>query len=221
MAVAFFDLDRTILDCNSGRLWLAREWREGRIGLRDAAWGAWWIAAYSVGYGSIEEVYDQAVATLAGTTEADIEARTERWFAEEVRDRIRPGAATVLEQHRARGDTLVLATSSSIYAGRAAARAYGLEHVIAATFQVDAKGVFTGAVDEPAAGRHKAERAARWASERGVDLAESTFYTDSYADIDLMRLVGRPVAVHPDPRLRREAQSCGWTIADWSTPEGS
>ena len=37
MRLALFDLDRTLLDCNSGRLWMEYEWREGRIGVGEEA----------------------------------------------------------------------------------------------------------------------------------------------------------------------------------------
>ena len=49
----------------------------------------------------------------------------------------------------------------------------------------------------------------------GVDLSRCTFYTDSMSDLPVLEAVGRPVAVHPDPRLRREASRRGWEIADW------
>ena len=35
------------------------------------------------------------------------------------------------------------------------------------------------------------------------------------ASLPVLEAVGRPVAVHPDPRLRREALRRGWPIERW------
>jgi phosphoserine phosphatase len=52
--------------------------------------------------------------------------------------------------------------------------------------------------------------AERFAAEYDVDLAASTFYTDSISDLPLLERVGQPVAVNPDLRLRRLARRRGW-----------
>ena len=51
----------------------------------------------------------------------------------------------------------------------------------------------------------------------GEDLAEASFYTDSYSDLSVLEAVGSPVAVHPDPRLTRIARKRGWRIERWDT----
>ena len=214
MSAALFDLDRTLIDCNSGRLWIASEVRDGRMSYRDAAWGAGWMLAYSIGYADIDEVYGKAVATLSGEQEDELRRRTHTWFSARVQHRLRPGAAEALARHRARGDRLVLATSSSLYAAEAARDAFGLDDVICTRFEVrDA--VFTGRIASSAFGDHKAERAAEWAEGAGVRLGSCAFYTDSVSDAALMRRVGRPVAVNPDPRLTRMARARGWEVVDW------
>ena len=54
------------------------------------------------------------------------------------------------------------------------------------------------------------------ASERGVSLEHCAFYTDAYADLPLLEVVGRPFVVCPDPKLRREAERRGWPVLWWS-----
>lgn len=215
MKAALFDLDRTLIDVNSASLWMRHEWDAGNLGVRDVAWGAWWIAKYSLGLGAgMDDAYEQAVATLAGKSEEDVDARTRRWFDEMVRDHLRPGAKEALAQHREAGDRLVVATSSSPYAARAAADAYGLDEVISTRYEV-VDGVFTGRVEAPAYGDGKAERIAEWAQASGLDLAEATLYTDSMTDLAALELVGHPVAVNPDRRLAAVAAERGWPIVDW------
>ena len=214
---ALFDLDRTLLDCNSGRLWMQHELRAGNIRLRDAVWASWWLARYSFGLESgLEDVFAAAVQGLKGQAEGELDLRTRDWFASQVRHRLRPGGAARLEAHRATGDVLVLATSSSAYAAAAASEAFGLDDRISTLFEV-VDGRFTGAISSLALGHHKATRVREWAAARSIDLSEAVFYTDSITDLALLDAVGQPVAVNPDRALRREARRRGWTVEDWGS----
>ena len=58
------------------------------------------------------------------------------------------------------------------------------------------------------------------ARRRASPLSACAFYTDSYSDLPVLEVVGRPVAVHPDHRLRREALRRGWPVVDWGVPSG-
>lgn len=215
--MALFDLDRTLLDCNSGRLWVSAEWRDGRLRPRDVAWASWWLARYSLGLGSgLEAVFEAAVATLGGTAEDELRARTDRWFDGEVAPRVRPGGLAALQTHREAGDRVVLATSGSWYSALAAQRLWGFDDLISTEFEV-VDGRFTGRIAAHAYGRAKADRVASWAAQHDVDLTGSTFYTDSFTDLDLMEAVDVPVAVNPDHRLARVARARGWSIQDWGT----
>ena len=48
-----------------------------------------------------------------------------------------------------------------------------------------------------------------------IDLATSTFYSDTYNDLPMLARVGTPVAVNPDVRLWRHARAHGWRIEQW------
>ena len=211
---AFFDLDSTLLDCNSATLWLRYEYDGGRVGLRDVAWGMWFVLQYQMGRGPIDRAFSEAVATLKGVEEAVIKQRTFEWFEAQVRRRLRPGAKKALEQHRANGDRLILATSSSPYAAEAAVQAFGLEDFVCSRFEV-LEGRFTGKVSSSALGAAKADRVAEWAEAHGVDLGVSAFYTDSVTDAAPLQRVGEPVAVNPDRPLLRLAREKGWRVEDW------
>ena len=46
--------------------------------------------------------------------------------------------------------------------------------------------------------------------EHGIDLAQSYAYSDSLSDLPMLRAVGHPVAVNPDPALAELAAEEGW-----------
>ena len=212
---ALFDLDRTLIDVNSGRLWLMNEWRTGRIGVRDVAWGAWWLGRYSLGFDNgLDEVFATAARTLEDTSERELEERVRVWFAAEVAPRLRPGGRRALDDHRALGHELVVATSSSVYVARCAMETFGLDDEVSTTFH-STDDRFDGRIDRLAVGRAKADAVRAWAAASGIDLAACAFYTDSLTDLALLEVVGQPVVVHPDRPLAREAVRRGWPVVDW------
>ena len=221
MRLALFDLDRTLLDVNSGRLWAVSQWREGRIGTTDLAWAGYWLVRYGLGFdGGLNQAMEAAARTVAGEEERVLEARVRAWFAAEVRQRLRPGARAALDRHRERGDRLVLATSGSIYAARAASDAFGLDDQIATTFEVR-EGRLTGRIDVLAIGHGKTEAVRAYAAREGHDLREASFYTDSASDRTLLMEVGEPRVIDPDRALARLARERGWQVEDWGVAGGA
>ena len=54
-----------------------------------------------------------------------------------------------------------------------------------------------------------------WAEAHGVDLSQSTFYTDSISDLPMLERVGSPRIVNPDPRLFVVARLRGYPVESW------
>jgi phosphoserine phosphatase len=59
------------------------------------------------------------------------------------------------------------------------------------------------------------EAAEAFAAEHGIDLAQSSFYSDSSTDVPMLERVAKPFVVGPDPRLKLIARRRGWPILDW------
>ncbi len=219
MAIAFFDLDKTLLAVNSGALWVRREVALGHLSKRQALKAVVWLAQYQLGFASAEQMVAQAVAQVAGTSAATLRERTERFWEEEVRSAFRPGGLDALKAHRAAGDACVLLTSSSNYLAQLASAELALDAMLCNTLAVDAQGLHTGQVEGRICfGEGKLVHAQAEAGRRGVGLGTCAFYTDSFSDLPVLEAVGRPVAVNPDPRLRRHAQRRGWAVVDWGAP---
>ena len=128
--------------------------------------------------------------------------------------RLRVGRPRVADEPRdalprARGEALVLLTSSLPYASEMAHEDFGLDAVLCQHYEVR-DGRFTGEPLRPICyGLGKVEVAETWARENSVDLAASSFYSDSSTDLPMLERVGYPFAVNPDPRLRLTARSRG------------
>ncbi|MGC4121788.1 MAG: HAD family phosphatase [Myxococcales bacterium] len=216
MAIAFFDLDLTVLARNSGTLWAKSELRTGHITRWQALKAFAWLTRYHFGFARLEDALLESISSLTGKLETEVRARTMAFYEAEVRQLIRPGAQAAIDRHRRAGDHLWLLTSSSNYLSEAVMEQLSLDGSLCNRFEVDASGRFTG---RPAGalcyGPGKVEVAQAFAKEKGVPLAECAFYSDSTSDLPMLEVVGHPVAVNPDPRLRRIAVRRGWPVEDW------
>lgn len=218
MGLVFFDLDRTVLDVNSGELWMRAELRLGFISRGQALRASIYLVGYHLGLLDVSSFVRAAIGTLNGERESVIRERTRVFFEAEIRARIRPGARLVLEKHRAAGDRLVLLTTSSNYLSELVSAELGLDDYLCNRFVVRGDGTFTGAPREPLCyGPGKVEIAQAFALEHGGLLSDSTFYSDSMSDRPMLEAVGHPIVVHPDPRLRQLARRRRWPIVDWGT----
>lgn len=213
---AFFDLDLTVIDVNSGVLWAQHERRAGNISLVQLSRAILWHGLYRLSLIDMETALDRAIEHYRGVEAAALDQRTRAWFRDHVMPRARPAALAAIERHKSAGHPLVLLTNSSCYEAAVAAETWGFDAYLANEFPTDSSGCLLGTFARPMCyGPGKVARAETWAAERGIDLGASFFYSDSYSDVPMLERVGEPRVVAPDPRLRRAARRRGWEILDW------
>lgn len=216
---AFFDMDRTLFAVNSGSLWVRRELEAGHITRWQALQAGGYVLLYSLGMLPLEGAILRGIATLRGLEERRLQERAEEFFRACLRAVYRPGALLALAEHRRAGDRCVLLTASPFCLASLVAGDLQLDACLSTELEVDAAGLHTGRPRALCFGAGKLLLASAFAERGGVPLADCTFYTDSYTDLPMLEAVGRPVAVNPDQRLRREALRRGWQVVDWGEPE--
>jgi HAD superfamily hydrolase (TIGR01490 family) len=215
MPVAFFDMDRTLLTVNSGTLWVRFLRRRGEIGRLQYLRALGWALKYKLSILDMDTLSARLAADLAGGAEEDMVAKCVYWYRTEIHATIAKPARDAVEEHRRRGDRVILLTSATPYIAEPLAATLGLDEIICSRLEV-VDGRFTGRMVTPICyGAGKVARAEAWAERASVDLSVCTFYTDSYTDLPMLERVGHPVAVNPDPRLLRAARRRGWPILDW------
>jgi HAD superfamily hydrolase (TIGR01490 family) len=214
---AFFDLDGTLIP-GSANIPLARAaFAAGFVGKRELARDLRNGISFLLKGASDErsaQVRDRILRAVAGHPASDVEALADVFMADLVAS-IQPRMRAVLDQHAAAGhDRVVLSASPTEIVSRLAAEA-GLEHGSGTTSERDTEGVYTGRLSGPFCyGIGKAEVLGAVAAERGYDLAASYAYSDSVSDEPMLRAVGHPVAVNPEPELREIALREGWLVLE-------
>ncbi|MBL9041714.1 MAG: HAD family hydrolase [Myxococcales bacterium] len=212
---AFFDMDLTLLRVNSGSRWVKYLRRRGEIGLPMLLRSGFWLLQYRLSLLNMEAVAAMLAADMAGDAEDEMRVKVGEFYQSEIRDTISPLAREALEQHRDEGDSIVLLTSATPYVAEPLAAELAIPHVLCTRLAVE-NGRFSGSLLPPTCyGVGKVHHAERFAEAHGIDLAQSSFYTDSYSDLPMLQRVGRPVAVNPDRRLSRYARRQGWPIRSW------
>lgn len=148
---------------------------------------------------------------VAGLPVADVERAGAAWV-EVIRAQQKPVMVERLQAHRAAGDAIYLISGALHDGMQALAAALDLTGG-EGTMMEQRAGRYTGRPLSPLCqGEEKAVRARRIAQARGLALADAVAYSDSGADVPLLRLVGHPVAVDPEPALRQTAEREGWPI---------
>lgn len=213
---AFFDLDRTLIDCNSGMEWAKHEFKQGNISTFQLAKASLWMGLYHLSLIDIEKAYRQAVTHYAGEPVEAVDRRTREWFHDDISHRLRDAARGALEDHREQNHPLVILTNSTCFEASVAAETWNFDDWLANRFPADDDGMLTGTFETPLCyGEGKVEYATDWARDHDVDIDASYFYSDSLSDLPMLERVGHPRIVDPDPRLRREARNRDWPILDW------
>lgn len=135
-----------------------------------------------------------------------------RCFRNEIAPRISPAGRQAVAEHQAQGHMVILLTGSLEPLAELLRRELGADLALAAPL-AESAGWLEGTLSAPRPyGLEKARLVRDLAQRLPIDLARSYAYGDHHSDRHVLAEVGNPVAVNPNPGLRREANDHGWPI---------
>ena len=220
-AAAFFDVDNTVMQ-GASIFHLARGLHRRKFFTTGDILGAAWKQAYFRVVGvedpeHVAEARNSALSFIAGHTVAELEELGEEIFDEAMAHRIWPGTRALAQLHLDQGQRVWLVTAAPIEIASIIARRLGLTGAMG-TVSETVDGVYTGQlVGDMLHGPAKAIAVTALAEREGLDLAACSAYSDSYNDLPMLGLVGQPVAINPDAKLRAHARKEGWRVRDYRT----
>ena len=167
---------------------------------------------YKAGELDVDEYLKFACNVLAMHALDELLAAREAFVQSCILPIVLPRAVELVEAHRSRGDYLMVITSTIEFVTRPIVDHFGIETLIAPQPELSGNRYTGNITGVPSFGPGKVTRLMSWLEETDHTLAGSHFYSDSHNDLPLLREVDHPVAVDPDPVLRREAEENSWRI---------
>lgn len=218
-ATALYDLDHTLLSCDSDYEWGRFLAASGTVDAdayqqRNAAFYAEYRHGAFDPYAYLEFV----LAPLGRIEHARLLRLRERFLQAHIRPCLRPGARRLLAAQRDDGFRQIIVTSTNAFIAEPIAQLLDVDTLIAPQPEMR-DGRYTGKLSGGACfGADKPRRIAAWAAQAQVELGETWGYSDSIRDRPLLEFVDHPVAVDPEPDLRAHAQRQGWDIISLEDP---
>ncbi len=167
-----------------------------------------WFTQYRIG------VLRRNKAYLAGLRVGEVECMARAFVRQVLLLKLRPSVTGRLHDHLARGENVVLLTGAPTFIAEPIAASLGITQTAATLFGTH-NGFFTSCPPPiRPLGIEKLRIAREMCRYFKTTLADCYAYADSASDIPLMASVSRPIAVHPDRKLRRHAKRHGWQIVE-------
>lgn len=214
-AIAFFDLDNTLVRGSTMFLYALTAWKHGHLRLIDLLRFGWHQVTFlAVGETTAQHTVarGRGLDLIAGQSVAALNEIAHATARDAVHSRLIQASVARAKQHLAAGVDVWIITASPQSFARIVAQDLGFTGALGTEVESQ-NGVATGRLlDEPLHGVRKVGAITRLAKENGVSLADCFAYSDSSNDIPMLETVGHAIAVNPDRELSKVARERGWEI---------
>ena len=141
---------------------------------------------------------------------------SEELFADVLKPAIFPGTRELIAQGKKIGQRQVVLTGALDFTIELLMDHLGIDDYVANRLEF-VNGYATGRVLPPVmASATKAKWIREYAERENINLSESYAYSDSISDLPMLSIVGHPVAISPDFRLKQTARQHDWAVLDLS-----
>lgn len=196
-----FDLDHTLLKCNSGIAFFRYLMKRGVFPKRM------WISAIRLYCArifdriSVDELHVRSFELfLLGRYKAEVSAHVDTFLDEFLERAICFEVSSFCQRAMHLGHTVAIFSASPDYIVEPIAERLGIERIVATRYGTDKEGRFSH-IEEVVTGRKKAFYARELIEELNLDKSQVRAYSDSIEDWPLLKAVGGPMAIRPDKRL--------------------
>jgi HAD superfamily hydrolase (TIGR01490 family) len=216
-AAAFYDLEGTLVSTNLVHTL-------GFYAKRQQ--GLWQTAKKSVGtlaklpFFGITDLYSRNVfnevffRSYEGFSQDRLRYFSDELFEEVLKPAIFDGTPELIAQGKKIGQRQVVLTGALDFTIARLMNHLEIDDFVANQLEF-VNGYATGRVLPPVmASATKAKWIREYAEREDINLSESYAYSDSISDLPMLSIVGHPVAVNPDFRLKQTARQHDWAVLD-------
>lgn len=209
---ALFDFDGTIIAGYSATALLKEKFKRREMGLEEILETANVMSQYSLGSIGFSGLMSSAAKIMKGVSEESFRQFGEDLYVEHIAKKVYPETREIIRAHQAKGHTVAIVSSATIYQIEPTARDLDIEHILCSEYEIE-NGEFTGNIVRPLCfGEGKVLAAEKLAAATGADLDRSFFYSDSSDDLELLERIGNPRVLNPNTKLRAIARDRNWPV---------
>jgi len=210
--VVFFDLDHTLLNTSSGRLFVKYLFHNNLIGWEQLLQGLFVGFFHRFGLINAEKIITRWAMKCKGLSEKNMIEFSQKWFKDDVINYFRGYVVEEMNNHKKREGRVVILSAATPYICNPIKEYLEMDYVISTELEV-MDGLFTGKLlGNFCYGMGKLKKAIEYCNSNGFEMEKAFYYADSFADIPVLERVGNPVCISPDKGLRKEAMKRGWQI---------
>jgi len=212
--VALFDLDGTLINEQSQKLFLKFVYRKGIIDFIFYIKIYVWFFLYKIHLvNNPKIVLEKVVPFLQDKSVLFIDEIVNEFFNTILVNHFNNHVTKILADHKRDGFEIILASNSFSFLVEKVARFLEVKYFLGTELEVK-NGVFTGKIINTMYGEDKVFHITSLVQRESLDLSDSFAYTDHYSDVSMLELCSNPILVNPDKILRRIGKKRGWKIIE-------
>lgn len=213
--IAFFDLDQTLINANSGMLLAEYAYKKKLMKWADLLRAMRISILYRLNLRNTEKILEDLVKWIEGVPEKTLKDLSASIFEERLINAVTDEARTEILFHKAQNAGTVILSSALYPICQAVADYLQMDDFICTELEVK-DGLFTGRTSGKLCfGNEKALRLMEYCERNNTNAANCWYYSDSLSDLPVLNSVGHPVCVNPDKKLKQLAGENKWQIRYW------
>ncbi|MCS5588866.1 MAG: HAD-IB family hydrolase [Candidatus Thioglobus sp.] len=216
MALAIFDLDKTLIGGDSDFLWGEFMSEIGAVDPNSyQKKNQYFFDEYAKGRLDINEYLEFCLEPLSQNSMSTLNAWHQDFMQQKIQPIVLPKAQAIVDEHKEKGDRVLVITATNRFVTAPIVDQYGIDDLLATEPEIK-DGSYTGRVEgEPCFQKGKITHLNQWLAKTGESLEGAYFYSDSHNDLPMLELVDHPIIVHGDDTLQRIAKERDWPSLDW------
>ena len=210
--IVFFDLDKTLLSVNSGKVLAWAAYKDGLLTTNNLIRAVFLSLIYKLHLLNSLKITVLMVKWLKGIPETTVKVFAKKLVEEKLINTIRPSMLKEIKKHKKRGAQIIILSAALPYVCQPLADYLKIDGVICSAMEID-QGLFTGkphgkmCIEE-----EKAIRIREYCQKYSFSLKDAFCYGDSYSDRFVLKTVGNPICVKPDKKLYNLAITEDWIL---------
>lgn len=214
--LAIFDLDETLIQGDSTRLWTQYLWQYQII--RDASFleaDKKMMEQYQAGCLDMREYLQSSLKSIEGISVGQIDLWVKDFIERQISSIVYPEAVQTIINYRAQGIPIIIISATVSFIVKRIAEIFDAKLAIGIDIQ-QKNGCYTNQVEGiPSFKKGKVQRLCQWLDSQGIENPYIYFYTDSANDLPLCMFADEVFVVNADSRLQEIANIQNWQKLNW------